>query len=149
MYRSSYKTCIPLFVLIFFGLQVIFSSPDSYGQGFLKTTDVPGGGGGSASQTEDTGGGSSGLLIAGVVIIAGLLVYKLVIDKDDSKKKEKQDSTSQKSLLLRAPKNILSEQFSKHPELTADIPLNIYVGFQRFDPCLHERKFIMGISYSF
>ncbi len=149
MIRSSYRTYIPVLVLIFFGLQVILSSPESYGQGLLRTSDVPGGGGGSTSQTEDSGGNSSTLLIVGGVIIAGLLFYKLVIDKDEPKKEEKQDSTSQESLLLNSPDNIIPEQFSKHAEMMAEIPLNIYIGFQRSDPVLREKKFIMGISCNF
>ncbi len=148
MFSFSNKTCIPVFVLIIFALQVMLSSPECCGQGLLRAADVPGGGGGSTSQTEDTGGGGSTLLVVGIVIIAGVLVYKLVIDKDDPKK-EDQDSTSQESLLLRNTRKIMPVQYSKQTEMMADIPLNIYIGFQRSDPALSEKKFIMGISCNF
>jgi len=149
MFRSFYRTGIPVLVLIIFGLQVIFLSPESYTQGMFKITDVPGGGGGSTGQSDDSGSSSSTLLIVGGVIIAGLLFYKLVIDKDKPKKEEKQDSTSQESLLLRTPENILSGAISRHSKLTADIPVNIYLGYQNPDPVLCEKKFIMGIIYNF
>ncbi len=148
MFRFIYRTSIPVLVLIIFGLQVILSSPESYGQGLLKTSDVPGGSGGSTSQPEDTGGSSSTLIIVGGIIIAGLLIYKLVIDKDKPVKEEKQDTTKQESLLS-TPKSILSSAISKQAEMTVNIPINIYLGFQNIDPALRERKFIMGVSYNF
>lgn len=149
MFRSIYRTSVPVLVLIIFGFQVMLSSPESYGQGLLRTTDVPGGGGGSTSQTGDSGGSSSTLLIVGGVIIAGLLFYKLVIDKDKPKKEEKQDSTSEESLLLRSSDHILSAELSKHSDLMTKIPVNVYMGFQNVDPAFCEKKFIMGISCNF
>ncbi len=149
MFRSIYRTSVPVLVLLIFGLQVIFLSPESYSQGLLKTANVPGGGGSSSGQTEDTGGGSSALLIVGGVIIAGLLFYKLVIDKDESKKEEKKDSTSQGSLLIRSPESLLPVEMPNRAQMMPDIPLNIYLGFQNSDPVLREKKFIMGISCKF
>ena len=145
MFRSIYQTCIPVLVLIIFGLQVIFSSPDTYAQGMFKTADVPGGSG-STTQSQNTSDDGTTLIIVGAVIIAGFLVYKLVINKDEPKKEEKQDSTSQQSLLL-TPERILSG--SKHAPSLTDIPVNIYMGFKYSDTVLCERKFIMGISYKF
>ncbi len=148
MFRSIYITGIPVFVLVIFGLQVIFTSPESYAQGLLRTADDIGGSG-STTQSEAPGNNSSTLLIVGGVIIAGLLFYTLVIDKNKNKKEEKQDSTSQGSLLLRNPTDILSGATSRHSEMTADIPVNIYLGFQNFNPVLCEKKFIVGITCNF
>lgn len=147
MFRSIFRTGVPFLVLIFFGLQVILSSPDSYAQGMYKTTDVPGGSGGVPTQPSNTEDNTT-LIIVGAVVIAGILVYTLVLNKDKSKKEEKQDSTSQQSLLFN-PKNVLTGKISKHSPSLTDIPVNIYMGFQNIDPALSEKKFIMGISYKF
>ena len=148
MFRSIYTACIPVLVLIIFGLQVILSSPDTYAQGMFKTSDVPGGSGGTPTEPINTADNGTTLIIVGAVVIAGILVYTLVLDKDKSKKEEKQDTTSQQSLLLN-PKNILTGEISKHSPALTDIPVNIYLGFQNIDPALSEKKFIMGISYKF
>jgi hypothetical protein len=149
MFLAIYRTGIPILVLIIFSLQTIISSPEGYAQGLMKTDDFPGGGGGSTSSSEDTGGGSATLLIVGGVIIAGLLFYKLVINKDEPKKEGKQDSTSDQSLLLRNDETIASNILSENLKKMQELPVNLYLGFQKVDPALPERKFIMGITYNF
>jgi hypothetical protein len=149
VFRSIYKISIPVLVSLIFGFQIIFSSSETYAQSLIKINDVPGGGGGSSSQSQDTGGSSSTLLIVGGVIIAGILIYKLVIDKDEPKKGEKQDSTSKQSILLRDNADFASNMISDELRKMQEIPINIYLGFQIYDPVLPERKFVMGISCKF
>lgn len=148
MFRSIYRACIPVFVLIIFGLQAILSSPESYAQGFMKTNDNIGGDGVPA-QTQDSGGDNTTLWIVGGTVIAGLIVYELFIHKKESKKEEKQDSTSAESLLIKNCINFASDAPSKRFREIQDIPVNLYIGFQKVDPVLSERKFIMGISCTF
>ncbi len=149
MFRSIYRTSIPVLVLLIFGFQTVMYSPEGCAQGLMKIADFPGGSGGSTSSSEDTGGGSSTLLIVGVVIIAGVLFYKLVIDKDEPKKEEKQDSTSEQSLLLKSDQAFTSNVLSENLRKMQDIPINVYLGFQKVDPAVIDRRFIMGISYNF
>lgn len=148
MFRSFYRTYIPVLVMLIFGLQAIFYSPDSYAQTLMKSTDVPGSGG-STSQSQDTGGSSSTLLIVGGVIIAGLLLYTLVIKKDNPEEGEKQDSTSARSLLPGSNSLLAAGMVSENLRRMQQIPVNLYFGFQRANPVLPERKFILGITCNF
>jgi hypothetical protein len=149
MCRPGNKITLPLLVLIIFGLQIIFYSPESYPQSLMKTADFPGGGSGSPGSSGDTGGSSSALFIIGGVIIAGLLVYEFVVNKDESKKDEKQDSTSNQTFLLDNPHAYASGTFFKDLRGVEQIPVNLSLGIQKVEPGLTEMKFIVGISYNF
>lgn len=148
MIRSIYRKLIPVFVLMIFGFQSVLLSPESYAQGLMKTADVPGGGG-STTQSEDSGGGTSTLLIVGGIIIAGIILYQLVINKDDSESGNKQDSTSTQSLLQLKNTGLAANALSGSLRKLQDIPVNLYIGFQKVDPVLTEKKFVMGISCNF
>ena len=146
MFNKINKIYVPVLVIIVFGLQTILSSPEIYAQNRVFA-DVPGSGGGTTGQSQDTGGSSSTLLIVGGVIIAGLLFYKLVIDKDEPKKDEKSDSTSNQSILLK--NNIYIQNQNTVLKEVQPLPINLYVGIQKIDSALREKRFIMGISCNF
>jgi hypothetical protein len=148
MFRSINRACVPVLILIIFGIQTILSSPESYAQGLMKINDNIGGSNVPA-QTQDSGGDNTTLWIVGGTVIAGVLIYELFIHKKESKKEEKQDSTTTESLLLRSHINFASDTPSERFREIQDIPVNLYIGFQKVDPVLSERKFIMGISCTF
>lgn len=149
MFRSIYKKFIPVFVLMIFGFQIVFSSPDSYAQGLIKVADVPGGGSGSTSQSQDSGNSTTTLLIVGGVIIAGIILYQLVIKKDESEEGNKQDTTSSQSPLQLKNTGFETNALSESLRKMQEIPINLYIGFQKVDPLLPERKFVMGVSCNF
>ena len=148
MFRSLYRTYIPVLVILIFGFQAVLSSPETYAQSLMKNTDVPGGGG-SSSQSQDTGGSSSTLLIVGGVIIAGLLFYAFVIKKEKSEEGTKQDSTAAQSLLPVTKSFLAAGTVSENLKRIQQIPLKLYFGFQRGDPVIPDRKFILGITCNF
>ena len=149
MFRSIYQAGVPVLVLLIFGLHAILSSPEGYAQGFMKINDNIGGNGVPTGQTQDSGGDNTTLLIVGGTIIAGFLIYELVIHKKESNKEEKQDSSSNESRLIKSRINFASDTEPESIHKIQDIPVNIYMGVQKVDPALYERKFIMGISCSF
>lgn len=148
MFRSLYRTYIPVLVILIFGFQAIFYSPHSYAQTLMKSNDVPGGTG-TAGQSQDTGGSTSTLLIVGGVIIAGLLIYTLVIKKEKPEEGEKQDSASTQSLLPGSNSLLAAGTVSENLRRMQQIPVNLYFGFQKANPVLPERKFILGITCNF
>lgn len=149
MIHSIYRKFIPVFIVMIFGFQSVLLSPESYGQGLMKTADIPGGSGGSTSQSQDSGGSTSTLLIVGGVIIAGIILYQLVIKKDKSDDGDKQDSTSTQSLLQLKNTGFATNGLSESLRKMQKMPVNLYIGFQKVDPLLTEKKFVMGISCNF
>ena len=149
MFHSIYKISMPSLLIIIFVCYAIFSSPDSYAQGFYKINDKIGGNGSSTSQPENTSDNSTTIIIIGAAIIAGFLVYKLVLNKDTSAKVEKKDSTSSDESSLIKPidesNNITLSAMKKLQKM----PVNFFVSIQKPDILIPERKFIMGISYNF
>ncbi len=148
MFRSIYKKCLPVLLLILFGIQIILLSPDGYAQGHLRVNDDIGGGG-TTGQTQDSGGNSTTLIIVGGVVIAAILLYTLVLQKNKSAKESPQDSTSNQSILLKKQPELFSGPVSENLRKMQEIPVNLYMGYQKVDPVLPERKFVMGISYNF
>ena len=148
MYNSIYRRSLPVFVLMIFGFYAVFLSPDTYSQGLMKAADVPGGGG-STSQSQDNGSSSSTLLIVGGVIIAGIIIYQLVINKDKSEDGEKQDSSSTQSMMKLKNTGFANNSVSEALRKMQNIPVNLYIGFQKADPLIPERKFVLGVSCNF
>jgi hypothetical protein len=142
MFRLQFKKYIPALIIVIFACYSILSSPECNAQGLYKISDKIGGSS-TPSQTQDNSDNNTTLLIIGAAAIIGLVVYTLVIKND-----EKKDSTSNQSLLN---KPIIKSYNSNSLELKKlqHLPVNFYVGIQRPDLLVPERKFIMGISYNF
>ncbi|MFO7526801.1 MAG: hypothetical protein R6W68_15215 [Ignavibacteriaceae bacterium] len=109
---------------------------------FSINDDIGGGGGTGTTQVDNSD--DSMLYIVGGVVIVGIIVYALMKDKKENKT---EDDSTKVGFKQSDSFNSLNYPAQMSLNNSVDLPVDFYIGMQRQNYLLNEKKYVVGVRF--
>lgn len=129
-----------VFIILFL---IIITGTELCAQSVFSTNDDIGGGGGTGT-TQVEKADDSMLFIVGGALIVGIIVYALMKDKKENKT---EDDSTKVGIKQSDSFNSLNYPAQKSLNNSVDLPVDFYLGMQRQNYLLNEKKYVVGVRF--